>query len=118
MPEGVVTIGQSANGKLAEAVARRITQSVVASGLRPGELVGTEPELIKREKVSRAVLCGAGGLEEVVDVGVVAGDDVDVQVGGGAGDEGVGDVAGGGSAHRTWNRRVPKWQGCHCRVKN
>jgi GntR family transcriptional regulator len=34
-----------------------------------------------------------------VDVGVVAGDDVGVQVGGGAGDDGVGDVAGGGSAH-------------------
>jgi hypothetical protein len=34
-----------------------------------------------------------------VDVGVVARDDVGVQVGGGAGDDGVGDVAGGCSAH-------------------
>jgi hypothetical protein len=34
-----------------------------------------------------------------VDVGVVAGDDVGVQVGGGQGDDGVGDVAGGCSAH-------------------
>src|ERR1700722_11637552 len=56
MPEGVVTLGQSANGKLAETVARRITQAIVADGLRPGELVGTEPELIEREGVSRAVL--------------------------------------------------------------
>jgi hypothetical protein len=31
----------------------------------------------------------------MADVGVVAGDDVGVQVGGGAGDDGVGDVAGG-----------------------
>ena len=48
-------LSQSAHGKGAEAVARRITQPVVAEGLQPGELVGTEPELIAREGVSRAV---------------------------------------------------------------
>jgi DNA-binding FadR family transcriptional regulator len=48
-------LSQSANGKRAEAVARRITQQVVDDALQPGQLVGTEPELIAREGVSRAV---------------------------------------------------------------
>jgi DNA-binding FadR family transcriptional regulator len=56
IPDGVVALGQSGNGKRAEAVARRLTQAIVTSGLRPGQLVGTEPELIEREGVSRAVL--------------------------------------------------------------
>ena len=42
--------------KLAEGVARGIAQTVVAKGLQPGDLIGTETELIDREKVSRAVL--------------------------------------------------------------
>jgi DNA-binding FadR family transcriptional regulator len=56
LPDSVVAGGQSDHGKRAEAVARRITQAVVADGLQPGQLVGTEPELIERERVSRAVL--------------------------------------------------------------
>ena len=55
MPGSAVVLSQSANGKRAEAVARRITQQVVDEGLQPGQLVGTEPELIAREGVSRAV---------------------------------------------------------------
>ena len=55
LPDSVVVLGQSANGKRAEAVARRLTQAVVSDGLQPGQLVGTEPELIEREGVSRAV---------------------------------------------------------------
>jgi DNA-binding FadR family transcriptional regulator len=43
-------------GKGAETVARNITQTIVAEGLQPGDLVGTEPELIAREGVSRALL--------------------------------------------------------------
>jgi len=56
LPGSVVLLGQSGNSKRAEAVARRITQAVVADGLRPGQFVGTEPQLIAREGVSRAVL--------------------------------------------------------------
>jgi DNA-binding FadR family transcriptional regulator len=56
MPDSVVALGQPGNGKRAEAVARRLTQSIVTEGLRPGQLVGTEPQLIAREGVSRAVL--------------------------------------------------------------
>lgn len=55
MPGSAVVPSQSGNGKRAEAVARRITQQVVDDGLQPGQLVGTEPELIAREGVSRAV---------------------------------------------------------------
>jgi DNA-binding FadR family transcriptional regulator len=55
LPDSVVVPGQSGNGKRAEAVARRLTQAVVTEGLQPGQLVGTEPELIEREGVSRAV---------------------------------------------------------------
>jgi DNA-binding FadR family transcriptional regulator len=56
LPDSVVVLGQPGNGKRAEAVARRITQAVVGDGMRPGQLVGTEPELIGRQGVSRAVL--------------------------------------------------------------
>ncbi len=56
LPDSVVAGGQSDHGKRAEAVARHITQAVVAGGLQPGQLVGTEPKLIEREGVSRAVL--------------------------------------------------------------
>jgi len=55
MPGSAVVLSQSGNGKRAEAVARQITQQVVDDGLQPGQLVGTEPELIAREGVSRAV---------------------------------------------------------------
>jgi DNA-binding FadR family transcriptional regulator len=55
LPGSAVLLSQSGNGKRAEAVARRITQQVVDDGLQPGQLVGTEPELIAREGVSRAV---------------------------------------------------------------
>ena len=55
MPGSAVVLSQSANGKRAEAVTRRITQQIVDDGLQPGQLVGTEPELIEREGVSRAV---------------------------------------------------------------
>jgi DNA-binding FadR family transcriptional regulator len=55
LPGSAVVLSQSANGKRAEAVTRRITQQIVDEGLRPGQLVGTEPELIAREGVSRAV---------------------------------------------------------------
>jgi DNA-binding FadR family transcriptional regulator len=56
LPDSVVVLSQAGNGKRAEAVARRITQLVVGSGLQPGHLVGTEPELMDREGVSRAIL--------------------------------------------------------------
>ena len=55
LPDSVV-LAQSAQGKGAEAVARNITQTIVAEDLQPGDLVGTEPELIEREGVSRALL--------------------------------------------------------------
>lgn len=55
MPGSAVVLSQSPNGKRAEAVTRRITQQIVDDGLQPGQLVGTEPELIEREGVSRAV---------------------------------------------------------------
>ncbi len=55
LPDSVV-LAQSGQGKGAEVVARNITQTIVTDGLQPGELVGTEPELIEREGVSRALL--------------------------------------------------------------
>ena len=55
LPDNVV-LGDSQDGKRAEAVARHITVGVVGGGMQPGELVGTETELIEREGVSRAVL--------------------------------------------------------------
>jgi DNA-binding FadR family transcriptional regulator len=56
LPDRVVLLSQASNGKRAEAVARGLTQAVVGEGMQPGQLVGTERELIEREGVSRAVL--------------------------------------------------------------
>jgi len=55
LPDAVV-LAESGHGKGAEAVARNIAQTIIADGLQPGELVATEPELIEREGVSRALL--------------------------------------------------------------
>ncbi len=55
LPDSAV-LAQSGQGKGAEAVARSITRKIVAEDLRAGALVGTEPELIEREGVSRALL--------------------------------------------------------------
>ena len=55
LPDSVV-LAQSEQGKGAEVVARNITQIIVAEGMQPGDLVGTEPELIEQEGVSRALL--------------------------------------------------------------
>ncbi len=55
LPDSVV-LAQSTQGKGAETVARNITQTIVTEGLQPGQMVGTEPELIEREGVSRALL--------------------------------------------------------------
>jgi DNA-binding FadR family transcriptional regulator len=55
LPDSVV-LADSGLGKGAETVARNITQNIVAEGMQPGDLVGTEPELIEREGVSRALL--------------------------------------------------------------
>ncbi len=55
LPDSVV-LAEAVQGKGAEAVARHITALIVAEGLQPGEMVGTEPELIEREGVSRALL--------------------------------------------------------------
>jgi DNA-binding FadR family transcriptional regulator len=54
LPESVILSGST--GKGAEAVARDIIRTILAKGFQPGELVGTEPELIEREGVSRALL--------------------------------------------------------------
>jgi DNA-binding FadR family transcriptional regulator len=56
LPDRVVLLSQPSNGKRAEAVARGITQAVVGEGMQPGQLIGSERELIEREGVSRAVL--------------------------------------------------------------
>lgn len=55
LPDSVV-MAESRPGKGAEAVARNITRMIITDGLRPGDLVGTEPQLIEREGVSRALL--------------------------------------------------------------
>jgi DNA-binding FadR family transcriptional regulator len=55
LPDSVV-LAESAPGKGAEVVARNITWAIVTENLQPGDLVGTEPELIEREGVSRALL--------------------------------------------------------------
>ena len=54
LPEAILT-EKTGSGKLAEAVARDIARSLVARDLRPGDLVGAEPELIDAAGVSRAV---------------------------------------------------------------
>lgn len=56
LPDQVVVLSESSNGKRAESVARRITQEIVGSGMQPGRFVGAEKELIESEGVSRAVL--------------------------------------------------------------
>ncbi|HVB42888.1 MAG TPA: FCD domain-containing protein [Streptosporangiaceae bacterium] len=56
LPDNVVVLGESSNGKRAETVARHITQEIVGGGLRPGQFVGAEKDLIEAEGVSRAVL--------------------------------------------------------------
>jgi DNA-binding FadR family transcriptional regulator len=55
LPDSAV-LPEAVQGKGAEAVARTLTQTVVAENLQPGDLVGTEPELIVRTGVSRALL--------------------------------------------------------------
>jgi DNA-binding FadR family transcriptional regulator len=55
LPDSAVLIW-AARGKGAEAVARRITGTIVTGRLQPGDLVGTEAELMEREGVSRALL--------------------------------------------------------------
>jgi DNA-binding FadR family transcriptional regulator len=55
LPDQVV-LTPSDNEKGAEGVARNITLAIVREGLQPGDLVGTEAELIEREGVSRALL--------------------------------------------------------------
>jgi DNA-binding FadR family transcriptional regulator len=63
LPDSVV-LAATPQEKGAEAVARVITQSIVADGLEPGDLVGTEPELVERMGVSRAILREAVRLME------------------------------------------------------
>ena len=53
---GAEALAEPAAGKRAEEVARRITGRIVASRMRPGELVGTERELIEQAGTGRAVL--------------------------------------------------------------
>jgi DNA-binding FadR family transcriptional regulator len=55
LPDSVV-MTESRLGKGAEAVARSVTRTIITDGLRPGDLVGTEPQMIEREGVSRALL--------------------------------------------------------------
>jgi DNA-binding FadR family transcriptional regulator len=55
LPDSVV-LADAGLGKGAESVARHITQTIVAADLQPGDLVGSEPELMAREGVSRALL--------------------------------------------------------------
>ncbi|HEX9066793.1 MAG TPA: GntR family transcriptional regulator [Streptosporangiaceae bacterium] len=52
----VLGAAEPATAKRAEVVARQITGRIVASGLRPGDLVGTESELIEQAGTGRAVL--------------------------------------------------------------
>lgn len=55
LPDSAV-LADSGQGKGAELVARDITQLIVDQALQPGDLVGTEPDLMAREGVSRALL--------------------------------------------------------------
>ena len=54
LPDQVV-LTPSDNRKGAEAVARNITLSIVGQNMEPGDLVGSEAELIEQEGVSRAL---------------------------------------------------------------
>ncbi len=67
LPDSILADGLG-RGKRAEAVARNIAHSVLALGMRPGELIGTEAELIEREKVSRAILREAVRLLEYHEI--------------------------------------------------
>lgn len=51
-----VAIDGAPGSKRAEGIARSVFQHVVADGRRPGELLGSEAELMERYAVSRAVL--------------------------------------------------------------
>lgn len=53
---GAEVLADPPAGKRAEAVARLITERIVASGMRPGDLVGAERDLIDQAGVGRAVL--------------------------------------------------------------
>ncbi|MDE3205063.1 MAG: FadR family transcriptional regulator [Acidobacteriota bacterium] len=53
-PTAVIGAGRGA--KRAEEVAREVFQSIVADGLQPGDMIGSESELMERFKVSRAVV--------------------------------------------------------------
>ena len=55
LPDSVV-LTPSGRGKGAETVARNIAHVIFTEGMQPGEFVGTEPELMEREGVSRALL--------------------------------------------------------------
>ena len=55
LPDSVV-LDHPGPGKGAETVARHVTQTIMSGGLQPGDLVGTEHELIEHEGVSRALL--------------------------------------------------------------
>jgi DNA-binding FadR family transcriptional regulator len=68
LPDSVV-LAQSDQDKGAAIVARHITQDIATQGRQPGELVGTEPELIEREGVSRALLREAVRLLEHHQIG-------------------------------------------------
>ena len=50
LPDSVV-LSEAGPGKGAEALAHEITQTILSNDLRPGELVGTEAELIERRRV-------------------------------------------------------------------
>jgi DNA-binding FadR family transcriptional regulator len=52
---GAIITGHEGRGKLAEDVVRRIVRDILTRDLRPGQLIGSETELIEREGVSRAV---------------------------------------------------------------
>ena len=54
IPESQI-VDRNTRGKLAETVAFAVARRVVAEDLKPGDLIGTEPELIERHGVSRAV---------------------------------------------------------------
>jgi DNA-binding FadR family transcriptional regulator len=55
LPDAVV-LGPANGGKRAEVLARQVTYHVVVGGREPGELIGSEAELMQRHDVSRAVL--------------------------------------------------------------
>ncbi|HET9895807.1 MAG TPA: hypothetical protein VFQ44_12840 [Streptosporangiaceae bacterium] len=54
LPDEAV-FGDGGNGKLAQIIARQIASTVVRGGMRPGQFIGSERDLIERHRVSRAV---------------------------------------------------------------